>query len=261
MSCPGRHHDWNTDVTPPTCRKCGDPKKPAGRPKGSGTKKAAGAAVAGRLAASLGVAAPPPRAGTIMGASPGSPAAAGAPTPVMAPGSATAAGHDPAAASSAASTVAPTVAPDEEKAAPGRSAPPLKAKGWCKSAGKRLAKLFVAGTEFALEKMHRKANEPDDDDVDDFGEALGAQMTVWFPDTELTPAKQLLLAGAFIVGEMAIGSEKIPRKPAGIADAKPGQEPTTPATRPTLSAVPKPPEPPAPVRVADITPVEIRPQP
>lgn len=97
--------------------------------------------------------------------------------------------------------------------APTPAAPP-KAKGWCKPAGKRLADLFVAACEFGIEKLaRRKPNEPDDDDVDDFGEAMGQQLAIWFPDTEMTPGKQLMLSGAFIAGAMCIGAEKLPPEP------------------------------------------------
>jgi len=195
------------------------------------------------LAATLGIATPPPRSGngSIVDASPAS-------TTAVAAGQQTPPAAQDGAGGAAALPAASTVAPDGEKASAGKSAPPLKPKGWCKSAGKKLAKLFVLGVETAAEAMHRKPNDPDDDDVDELGEGLGEQMAVWFPDMELTPMKKIIIAGSCIAGEMLIGSEKLPRKPAAIAtESKPG-----------------PAAPPMPLRIvaapaADTTPPEIRP--
>lgn len=198
--CAGRHHVWNVAGT--ACKKCNAPKGKPGRPPGARAKPKAGEAVAGRLAATLGVAAPPPsldgsvppaRQETASGGA--DPLTAAPPTPQ-------------------ASTSPPAAAP---------SAPlPPATPGWCKSAGKRLAKLFEATVDFALEKMRREANEPDDDDVDDFGEAMGAQLAIWFPDTAMTPAKQLMLSGSFIVGGMCIGSKKLPPEPPKLLGVKNG---------------------------------------
>lgn len=173
--CKGRHHVWNAAGT--ACEKCGAPKRGRGRPPSSAAgNPSAGATVASRLGATLGP--------------PASPAPLDGPVPSP---------NQPGASST------PTSSPDAST--PPAAPPP---SGWTRSAGKRLAQLFVATTDFALEKMRRRANEPDDDDVEDFGVAMGAQLAVWFPDTAMTPAKQLMLSGAFIVGGMCIGSEKLP---------------------------------------------------
>lgn len=186
---PGKH-------TGNPCTKCGargrgrppGKKSAAAKPAAAAARKKqlhAGEAVSARLAATLGAAAPTPAP---LGAQ-GGPGAApgGEPSPPPA------------------ATLVPAVPDTLEPIAP-------ETPTWCRSAGKRLAKVFVAGTEFALEKFGREANEPDDDDVDDFGGAVGRQLAVWFPDSELTPAKQMMLSGSLIVGAMCIGSKKIPPK-------------------------------------------------
>jgi hypothetical protein len=164
------------------------------------------------------------------------------------------------AAAPAALPGAPAVAPDAEKAEPGKSAPPLKPKGWCKSAGNKLAKLFDAGVDWVGEEVfNRELNDADDADVKEMGEGLGEQLAVWFPDSELTPWKKIIVAGACIVAEKSIGSKKLPPKP------KPGDaiaaKPTTPA--PTTPPPGKPLElvrSPA-VPAADTTRAETNPQP
>jgi hypothetical protein len=100
--------------------------------------------------------------------------------------------------------------------------------------------LFVASTEWAMEKAaKRRANDPDDDDVDAFGEAMGQQLGMWFPDSELSPAKQLMISGSFIVGAMWIGAEKIPPKKETIIDA-PKADPSNgvPAADTTSNVIP-----------------------
>jgi hypothetical protein len=102
--------------------------------------------------------------------------------------------------------------------------------------------VFVAACDVAIEAAGRRANDPDDEDVRDFGLALGQQLAIWFPDTALTPFKQMIVSGAFIVGEMSIGSEKLPKKPPSIAKPQTEENPspigvndavTTEALRPT----------------------------
>ena len=169
-------------------------KKSAAKPAAAPRKKLqAGEAVSARLAGTLGV-------------------AALSSAPLGAGEAAVLFGGEPAAPPPPPSTFVPA-APDTPE--------PLPPEGptWCKSAGRRLAALFVASTEWAMEKAaKRRANDPDDDDVDAFGEAMGQQLGMWFPDSELSPAKQLMISGSFIVGAMWIGAEKIPPKKETIID-------------------------------------------
>jgi len=267
VSCEGRHHDWDETQTPPVCKKCGDPKKSPGRPKGSKTKKVAGAVVAGRLAATLGVTAPPPRSET-PNMEPAPPPGAGGGRALADPAGSAAGAKTPA-AGSAASPGAPTVAPDAEKADSGRSAPPLKPKGWCKSAGKKLARLFDVTVDWAYEELgNREANDADEEDIKEMGEGIGEQLAVWFPDAELTPWKKIIVAGACIVAEKGIGAKKLPPKPKpgdAIAAARPAPVAPPPGKVLTLAAPfpPPPPTPPSPAAVpaADSTRAETNPQP
>jgi len=98
---------------------------------------------------------------------------------------------------------------------------------WCATAGRRLARVFVDGVEWANERFRRRrANEPDDEDVKEFGEALGESLGQWFPDSELTPGKKALIAGLAIGATMSIGAKKI--------------EPARPAQSATSNAAPQP---------------------
>jgi hypothetical protein len=229
--CAGRKHKWNASGV---CSKCNAPKRGPGRPPGPSGKKVAGETVAGRLAATLGVAASP---ASIVGPPTTDGAVANAPPPT---GAATA----PPDLTTVGSTPADVAALAVEKAPRPKVIPK-----WTKPAGKRGARAFVAFCDWAIEVCGREAEEADDEDVDDFGEALGEQLGVWFPNAELTPAKQMLLSGACIVGGMCIGSKKIekpPTKPAlalvkdaatpvngvGAAPAAPGAASTSPATPP-----------------------------
>lgn len=194
--CAGRHHIYDAAGV---CTKCSAKKKGPGRPPG---KRAVGETVAGRLAASLGV----------------------VPSVVKQPGEVAA--EEQAAAVAAGGAPAPVdvtkigslpsdVAALEEKKEPRAKVIPK----WTKPAGKRLTKAFVALTDWCIELADREANEPDDEDVDDFSEAMGDQLGIWFPNAELTPVKQLMLSGACIVGGMCIGSKK-KAKPAGLTLVK-----------------------------------------
>jgi hypothetical protein len=218
--CAGRHHVWNPAGV---CTKCGAPKKGPGRPPGAAatsTKKTAGPTVVGRLASTLEI----PQA----------------PTSIL--GDALAAEVD----KSIAETVGPlppdltkvggTPADVEALEEAKKPRAPVVAK-WTKPAGRRLAKFFVAACDWGVELFGREANEPDDEDVDDFGLAMGEQLTVWFPNAELTPAKQLMLSGACIVGGMCVGSKKIEKPPAKLALVK-GENGTSAGTAGAAPSVP-----------------------
>lgn len=240
--CPGRHHDFDESQTPPVCRKCGEPKKAPGRPKGSKTQKTAGAAVAGRLAGTLGIPAPPPRSGgnitddanaTSPGAVAKTGAAAGPPVkpPTAPPDGAAGAGASPTAPAAAQPT--PTAAAAEEKPAPS-----LKPKGWCRAAGKKIAKLFDYALDAIAEHgLEKEANDADEDDLKEFAEGVGEQLAIWFPDMELTPGKKILIAGVAIVAEKYVGMEDIPRKPPSIAPKKLELVSPSPPSPPPLPAI------------------------
>lgn len=97
--------------------------------------------------------------------------------------------------------------------------------------------MLIAGADWAGERMaRRKFNEPDEDDEDDFARALGSQLAIWFPDSALTPGKQLIMSGAFIAGTMCIGSEKLPPPPPALSGVK--EQKANGATASTSDAAP-----------------------
>ncbi len=91
---------------------------------------------------------------------------------------------------------------------------PPRPTGWQKHAGPRVAKLFVTILEAAGDwfKPPRKPKEVEDSDLQEFGDAMGDQLALWFPDSELTPLKRLVLAGASMGATMYMGAEKLPPK-------------------------------------------------
>ncbi len=222
-TCKGRHHDWTTKAAGGACRKCKTPWKPAGRPKGA-TKLRAGEAVAQRMAATLGIAPPVD--------SPVSPLA-----PVQEAGAA--ASRELAAAGPAASAAPASPAPaDEQKKASDYPEPsPLMAR-----VAKRATKLFDTLTDAALEMIDKEDGEADPDDLADFEKALASQLTVWFPNAALSPAKQLLLSGGFIVGEKWMTAKTVERQPAreAITAARPAElaEPASGAPAVTSTSPP-----------------------
>lgn len=189
------------------CRVCGargrgrpPGKKSAAKPSPAPARKKlqAGEAVSARLAGTLGVAAPAP-----------------APT-LGAQGPAALFGGEPTAPPAAPPPPGPALPPPPDTLEP----LPPEVPTWCKSAGKRFAQLFVAANDWAAEKLKpkRKLNDPDDDDVEAFGKSAGDSLAHWFPDSELSPVKQMLISGAFITGAMWIGSEKLPPEREAIVD-------------------------------------------
>jgi hypothetical protein len=101
-------------------------------------------------------------------------------------------------------------------AAPAAPAP----TGWTKPAGRLVTKGFVGLVDIILDAAGREANDPDDDDVAEFGKAMGQQLGIWFPDAAMTPGKQLLISGTSIVGGMCIGSKKKPKPEPATEGAK-----------------------------------------
>lgn len=98
-------------------------------------------------------------------------------------------------------------------------------RGWQRHVGKRLADLFDAGCDWLVRKTKRKPREADEDDVELFGDALGAQVTIWTPNAALSPGAIACLTGGFILADKFIGAEKIgapaaaPAAPTVIAPA------------------------------------------
>jgi hypothetical protein len=98
------------------------------------------------------------------------------------------------------------------------AAPVPTPHGWTRLAGPKIARLFEAAMESAIESTGREPNEADDSDVEELGEALAQQLAVWFPDAALSPFKSVLLAAATVGGEMWIGARKM--SPEEIAELR-----------------------------------------
>jgi len=149
--------------------------------------------------------------------------------------------------------IAPPPAPSASLAAPAPSAAPpptfVPPTGWTKSAGRRLSHLFVAACEAGIDRLGRRPKDPDPDDEEEFGEALGAQLARWFPDAAMQPWMLAALSGGSIVGGMWIGAEKLPRDANGKVLRAPAVAPA--AGSPTPQAIPAPaPAPPRPTETA-----------
>jgi hypothetical protein len=119
-------------------------------------------------------------------------------------------------------------------------------KTWAKFLSKRLAHLYVDAIEAMGDRMkpRRKMNEPEDEDVDAFGESLAEVLTVWFPDSELSPGKKCLISATTIGVSMFVGSTVIetPRTPSSNVHAAPTNgvhksEPTPEPPNPSADAV------------------------
>ncbi len=81
---------------------------------------------------------------------------------------------------------------------------------WCKMAGKRISQAYVMLIEGACARFaKRQTSEPEDEDVTELGNALGEQMAIWFPDTEMTPATKIAIAAASVAATMVVGSKPI----------------------------------------------------
>jgi hypothetical protein len=95
--------------------------------------------------------------------------------------------------------------------------PRAPAPTWCRMAGKNIAKAYVMLVEGACARFaKRKVADPEDEDVTELGVALGEQMAIWFPDSEMTPATKMAIAAASVTATMVVGSTPI-RPPAKLA--------------------------------------------
>lgn len=81
---------------------------------------------------------------------------------------------------------------------------------WCRMAGRRIADAYVMLIEGGMARFaRRKVKDPEDEDVKELGNALGEQMAIWFPDTEMTPATKIAIAAASVAATMVVGSTPI----------------------------------------------------
>jgi hypothetical protein len=229
-ACKSRHHVYVDGI----CKKCRQPYRPPGRPR-----KVAGPEGSARLAATLGVPAPAASSGSIFSA----PVAGDdhgkadpiVPDQVLPPAKPEEKAAALEATATAAATATDKAADDEEKK---RARTRASKKLWAKVSHK-LTKVFLAATDAAVEAFDgkdydREPGDADDEDVEDFEEAVAIVLADRFPDVELGAGAAAIFAGAMIVGDKCLGSTKVPKaKTTSISgDKKPETVPEgTPATQ------------------------------
>jgi len=99
---------------------------------------------------------------------------------------------------------------------------PAPTPKWCGMAGRRISQAFVMLVEgAALRFAKRQTAEPEDDDVKELGIALGEQMAIWFPDSDLTPATKIMIAAASVTATMIVGSTPIKPPVRSVSTPKP----------------------------------------
>jgi hypothetical protein len=89
----------------------------------------------------------------------------------------------------------------------------------------RLTDAFVGACGAAINRAGREPNDPEDEDVAEFKEALSEQLPRWFPQAELSPFKRMLLSGGFIAGSMWYDAKPKPKQePKSTSSAAPGAD-------------------------------------
>lgn len=151
----------------------------------------------------------------------------------------------------------PDIGPKDSDAAPipyklaGRGEPPMDVTPlpavpptWCRMAGRRMSQAFVMIVEGGCRRFaKREAAEPEEEDTKELGIALGEQLAIWFPDSDMTPATKCMIAAASVTATMVVGSKPI-KPPARLASI-PQQTPVAAPTEETPTAF----ESPAPINV------------
>jgi hypothetical protein len=105
----------------------------------------------------------------------------------------------------------------EASGPPAPPPPPPGPSRFAQHMGARLARMFDAATDAAIETMKRRPGEVDETDLSDFEEAAAEIIQRWMPDTELGPYGKLAMSACFIVGGKWVGGEPIARP--GLAAA------------------------------------------
>ena len=182
MKCSGGHHRWTNNppslVTP--CLNCGKTWTPPGF-----RKKAVGPTPPTPPAGPAGIAPPPPPVVPVVS------------LPDRAERLASALAQ-------LASRAAPAPAPAAD-VAPAK--PPPGPSRFAQHCGQRLARMFDAASDAAIERFRRKPGEADETDLDDFVEAAAEIITIWMPDAELGPYGKLAMASVFVVGGKWVSGE------------------------------------------------------
>lgn len=106
---------------------------------------------------------------------------------------------------------------------------PVVTPTWCKMAGTQIADAYVLLVKGALLRFaKREAKDPEEDNVKELGTALGDQLAIWFPDTEMTPLGKVALAAAAVTATMVVGSTPI-QPPARSVGTKPQTDGVAPS--------------------------------
>jgi hypothetical protein len=100
--------------------------------------------------------------------------------------------------------------------------------------GQRIARMFDAATDAAIEKLKRTPGEVEESDLEDFAEAAAEIITIWMPDAELGPYGKLAMSAVFVVGGKWVGGE--PMTPRLVGAPAAGTNTTAPTT--TQAAAP-----------------------
>lgn len=132
--------------------------------------------------------------------------------------------------------------------------------------GQRIARMFDAGTDAAIERFKRIPKEADEADLDDFADATAEILQRWLPDSELGPYGKLMVSATFIVGQKWVGAEKVQTGGALLTLVPPARDadttaPTPPPPPPPAPAAPAPTPPPATPPVIPPDPRDARPLP
>lgn len=92
---------------------------------------------------------------------------------------------------------------------------------WCRMAGKQIADAYVLIVRGSLRRFGgREAKDPEDDNVEELGTALGEQLAIWFPDTEMSPMAKIGIAAAAVTATMVVGSTPV-QPPARSVGSRP----------------------------------------
>ena len=121
--------------------------------------------------------------------------------------------------------------------------------GWTKIVGPRLASVVLDLTArlAAYTSDKRKKYEPgevSEDTAEYCADSMAQSLAYWFPETQLTPTKQLFLAFGLAAGEQWIGREEIENSAEEAESASPAVQPIrSPAPVPAAATPAAPPAP------------------
>lgn len=115
-----------------------------------------------------------------------------------------------------------------------------------KLASSFLAAGYVAGIARFMKARGKVANEPSDEAIARMEKGMTAQLAKWFPDSQLTPGKEIVVGAIFVAGGMCLNAKDDPNakkpSPASIgvngAGTKVQHPPTVAYQAPPVVVVP-----------------------